>query len=775
MLSTSLNSLNENQFSYVLGVPGIPIPPPSQPPIVGSPNPPAPSTPESNNQARLNLIGLNQLRNDERFREIDGSGLTVVVIDTGIDATHPELRDNFLAFADFRRSANPPIINNPRNTIDTDPTGHGTHVSGILASTNAAIGVAPGVQIISLRVFDSRDVSSGEENLEDALNWVLRNRDVYNITAVNLSLRFGTEDFTSPREAQFSDLRDEIEALENIGVSLIAAAGNDYEITQRENLALPAIFSTLAVGAVDNQDRLAPFSQRLEQSNMIFAPGVSITSTVPNQGLAEFDGTSQATPHVTGAVALLQEASLRFRGELYTPAQVANVLLGTADTIFDGDDEDRSVRATNKDYQRLNIYKAVQEVEAQGIVIMAQYGASYEDLILNIGDNPVDLAAHYLNTGKTEGRSLDLFNELRYLASNPDLIQPIGQDPTALARHYIRFGFSEGRSRDSFDPLAYLASNPFLIPTFRTDLEGATLHYINTGFAAGLPTNSFPSDQYLASQRDLIPILRYDLEAARFHYVNAGYFEGRVIDSFNEISYLASNPDLSLAFGENPTQATRHYIESGFFENRSLTGFDPWQYIASYPDLIAAFGNNTEAATRHYINFGVREGRIADRFDELRYLASNPDLALAYGKDGRSGTSHYINFGFREGRSLDRFDPLIYSASHDDLARVFGINQEAALFHYLEFGAKERRNPNLFAPDIYIASYPDLVRGLGYNLAAGLDHFLRFGIWEGRTRAIFDPVAYLERYDDLQQAYGNDLVGATRHYIEHGLREGRFI
>ena len=321
----------------------------------------------------FDLIGLTQLRNDPNFAGIDGSGFSVAVIDTGIDTNHPLLAPNYVAGFDF-------IDNDPD---PSDPDGHGTHVAGTIGATDETIGVAPDVDLIGLRVLDENGSGSLIE-VENALEWVFDNREQYNITAVNLSL--GTGFFSSETGLPQSIISDDLQRLENAGITVIGAAGNDYfansGTTIQENLSFPAISSTLAVGAVwqdgtqsniawqsgsidrtTGTDRIASFSQRLDAPNVLFAPGAFITSTVPGGGVSAFGGTSQASPHVAGAVALLQEASLQFNGRLLTPDEVREILISTGDPIFDGDDEDDNVINTDATYSRINIFNAVSEVK----------------------------------------------------------------------------------------------------------------------------------------------------------------------------------------------------------------------------------------------------------------------------------------------------------------------------------------------------------------------------------------------------------------------------
>ena len=321
----------------------------------------------------FDLIGLTQLRNDPQFAGIDGSGFSVAVIDTGIDTGHPLIAPNYVAGYDFIDDDNEPL----------DLVGHGTHVAGIIGATDETIGVAPGVDSIALRVLDGENAGLMSE-VEDALEWVEENRDRYNIIAINLS--FGSGFFTSELELQEDIISDNIRTLEAAGVTVVSSTGNEYFAnSDRDNLAgigFPAIFSTLAVGAVwhdgiikdavwqsgsidrtTGTDRIASFSQRLDAPNMIFAPGTFITSTLLGGGIGENSGTSQASPHVAGAVALLQQASLQFGGRLLTPIEVQEILRTTGDPIIDGDNEDDNVNNTNGTYLRLNIYNAISEVK----------------------------------------------------------------------------------------------------------------------------------------------------------------------------------------------------------------------------------------------------------------------------------------------------------------------------------------------------------------------------------------------------------------------------
>lgn len=342
----------------------------------------------------FDLIGLTQLRNDPQFAGIDGSGFSVAVIDTGLDIEHPLIAPNYVAGYDFiDRDDNP-----------NDPVGHGTHIAGKIGAIDEEIGVATDAGLIALRALDSNG-KAFVSKIEAALKWVYDNRLEYNITAVNLSL--GTGFYTPESQVQGDILSDDIQRLEAAGVTVVAAAGNEYFTNENSEdstgIAFPAVFSTIAVGAVwqddsepltvwqdgsidysSGADRIPGFSQRADTENFIFAPGAIITSTLPNNRLGRNAGTSQAVPHIAGTVALLQEASLQFSDRILTPAEVNELLRSTGDIIFDGDDEDENVTNTDTSYLRVNVYNAVSEIKRRADATNLSTRVGLNDIISQI-------------------------------------------------------------------------------------------------------------------------------------------------------------------------------------------------------------------------------------------------------------------------------------------------------------------------------------------------------------------------------------------------------
>lgn len=238
-----------------------------------------------------------------------GSGATVAVIDTGVDITNS-------AFGACT-AANTPS-NNCRVVVSNDIASpaytdhsHGTNVSAIV------LGVAPQSKIAMLNVFGSTG-SAYDSDILTAINWAISNKSTYNIVAINMSLGDGQAYTTTcPANAAGGTESSAITRAKNAGISVAVAAGNEARTAA---LSSPACApDAISVGAVydsnfgavnagvctDNStapDQIACFSNRANYMTL-FAPGVFVTAG----GITE-SGTSQATPHVAGSIAVLRSA-----------------------------------------------------------------------------------------------------------------------------------------------------------------------------------------------------------------------------------------------------------------------------------------------------------------------------------------------------------------------------------------------------------------------------------------------------------------------------------
>lgn len=235
----------------------------------------------------------------------DGKGVKIAVLDTGVDATHPDLKDQVIAAKNFT----------PAATTD-DKVGHGTHVASIAAGTGAKSGgkykgVAPGADILAGKVLD--DTGSGDDSgILAGMEWAAEQ----GAQIVNMSLGAGDTPEIDPLEAAVNKLSAEK------GILFAIAAGNSGP----ETVGSPgSADAALTVGAVDDKDVLAPWSStgpRVGDGAIkpdVTAPGVAITAASAKGSLIEqevgenppgyltIEGTSMATPHVAGAAAILKQ------------------------------------------------------------------------------------------------------------------------------------------------------------------------------------------------------------------------------------------------------------------------------------------------------------------------------------------------------------------------------------------------------------------------------------------------------------------------------------
>lgn len=230
-----------------------------------------------------------------------GNGTYVVIIDSGINATHPMLAGKVALEACFTvANSCPNKTNRQTGAGSAAPVDwHGSHVSAIAAGT---IGVAPAAKIIAINVFD-RDQSSDEISIVNALNWVLSLADKYNIASVNMSLGTsrvysGTCDTVSPKTTTA------VHALYAKNIPVVVAAGNSYSL----GMSNPACISkVISVAAGDLRNNVTPFSN-ISANTTFVAPGLQIVSAAYGSDTRSASGTSMASPHVAGILALYRQA-----------------------------------------------------------------------------------------------------------------------------------------------------------------------------------------------------------------------------------------------------------------------------------------------------------------------------------------------------------------------------------------------------------------------------------------------------------------------------------
>ena len=268
----------------------------------------------------------------------DGAGVTVAVIDTGIDSLHVGLDDQ-----DDDNSTNDPkviafydAVNNPDKTNGTeiqayDDQGHGTHCAGTVAGTGAPTfehpGMAPQAFLVGVKVLDAGG-SGSFATVMAGMQWTVDHRYEFNIRAASMSLGGpGPIEWTSDEEDSVNRYANE---MVRAGITMLIAAGNSVASAQ---IGTPgSAEDVITVGALDKDTSIAVYSSQgpteegRVKPNVAFV-GSDVMSAQHNSGdgYVAFSGTSMATPGVAGTVALMLQANPDL-----SPFDVRNILQETA-------------------------------------------------------------------------------------------------------------------------------------------------------------------------------------------------------------------------------------------------------------------------------------------------------------------------------------------------------------------------------------------------------------------------------------------------------------
>ena len=304
------------------------------------------AAPQSFDSGRRDVIGLDFAHALSRGRP----DIRIAVLDTGVNLDHPELRGKIVGKADFVDLAGLDTSSFVGDYLgaDDDPEdelGHGTHVAGIIAAEGVAMdpGIVPECRLLAVRVLatlkdGARLQGAGiVDNINNGIKWAVdQHADV-----INMSLGIRHTGGGLPHEAVIRYALDH-------GVTVIAASGNDGTSTKYYPGALPGV---VAVGAVDDDGNVASFTSYGAQITVV-APGVNILSSFAHGRYAVASGTSQASPCVAGAAALLASLA-RDHGARLGAGNVAAVLRQTSDR------PDRRLRTIHAGYGEINLTDAV--------------------------------------------------------------------------------------------------------------------------------------------------------------------------------------------------------------------------------------------------------------------------------------------------------------------------------------------------------------------------------------------------------------------------------
>ncbi|WP_444957174.1 S8 family peptidase [Microbulbifer sp. ZKSA002] len=303
-----------------------------------------------------------------------GNNQAVVILDTGVDLSHPFYSNRVVEEACFSSNTSDATSLCPNGQevqigsnagSDCSNTGisscdHGTHVAGIAAGTNGTMnGVAPGANIVAVQVFSefpasysgcngARCVLSYTSDQLAALEWVLNESTTNNIAAINMSLGGGAYSSACDNDSR----AEVITELRSAGIATVISSGNN---SGSSFVGAPGcISSAITTGSTfDSNDNISSFSNSSSLVD-ILAPGSWITSSVVGGGYDTKSGTSMAAPHVTGAFAVMRAAN-------------PNATVGDIETSLKANGVPVLDTRNNLTFPRLDLYTSVMSFEGKPI------------------------------------------------------------------------------------------------------------------------------------------------------------------------------------------------------------------------------------------------------------------------------------------------------------------------------------------------------------------------------------------------------------------------
>lgn len=291
-----------------------------------------------------------------------GAGINVAVLDTGIDADHPEFSELDIVGKSF--------VSRRNGTGFHDGNDHGTHVAGIIAGKS--VGVAPSIAKLIIGKVLGDNGAGGNKGIAEGIQWAVEE----GANLINLSLGSAYND---------PGTQAAIEDAHSKNVVVVAATGNE----RANYVSYPAVHC-VGIGAVNRELTLAYFSNRGKNVDLV-GYGVDVYSCIPNRRYAEFSGTSMATPFVTGIGANLQSQELALTGAIISNNPAKLLELETLTTDLGPAGQDTSYGRGFPDLARL-FYRHLESTPGESypsisISAKATDGKQYRPVVLEPADS----------------------------------------------------------------------------------------------------------------------------------------------------------------------------------------------------------------------------------------------------------------------------------------------------------------------------------------------------------------------------------------------------
>lgn len=258
--------------------------------------------------------GVEIIQAPKVWNETKGKGMKVAVLDTGCEVDHPDLKDRIIGGRNFTDddSSNPDVY--------TDYNGHGTHVAGTIAAQEdgaGVVGVAPEADLLIVKVLNK----SGSGQYE----WIIKGiHYAIEQEADIISMSLGGP-------VDVPELYDAVKTAVEKDILVVCAAGNEGDgDDSTDEFAYPGCYNeVISIGAINLERDSSEFTNSHNEVDCV-APGERILSTYLNGKYATLSGTSMAAPHVSGALALIKDYSIRHFGrKLSEPELYAQLIRRT--------------------------------------------------------------------------------------------------------------------------------------------------------------------------------------------------------------------------------------------------------------------------------------------------------------------------------------------------------------------------------------------------------------------------------------------------------------
>ncbi len=335
----------------------------------------------------LTKQGIPQIGGDVYRSQYTGNGISIAIVDNGIEADHPYLGDGEFGVLTAKIKGGRSFVPGDGSYVTPSDT-HGTACAGIAAggldykelNDDYIGGVAYNSHLYSLKILEGKnDIES--DVVCSAIEWCTLQKEYVDSSLLVISMSFGVNGFLSPYDGycdnKYTSLYNAVNVAKGKGITLVAASGNDGDTNGMNSPA--CLSNVISVGAVydnsipnykyiDNNtvicgpeqgepDKVACFSNSSWSLDLL-APSYQAATTIIGGSIYDgFSGTSAACPYVAGAVAVIQEAADDILGHYLTPDEIREKLTSTGDNIAD-----HRAGANNRVTPRINIAKAIQSM-----------------------------------------------------------------------------------------------------------------------------------------------------------------------------------------------------------------------------------------------------------------------------------------------------------------------------------------------------------------------------------------------------------------------------